>query len=1503
MSSKSIVILILLSGFVCFGMPEFLSVLPGAGIAQAQDDEANGQRLVRDLEDALKSGDQARIRQAQERVNAHQYATRILAQRPVLKLQVKMAISQAPAATPTAQTLQSQTQQKQTLTTQTRTLQRSGGLSTASSLQGTVRKEASPLASSKTQGLAREGMAGRLQGLSSAGASGAGPREIQSFSSKPEGVSREGVSGVSSVAALGEASEVGRGVRSMEQTAGVAGDIGKGVATAAAVGSGVAAPGALGSTAEVAGTAKAAAPEPPAPARRITPAQPVPTRAASMVQTAPVAAAKPQASAAPAPAPAGYAFSPATQPKIPEPVMIEARTGSGEAVKMSGTKVLDLPKSKEGANTRIGPPDPEPKGLSIQDILKQMADKEPPSKTDPFGIKMPEGKTVQTSADAGKPVDPTSTWTDVMKAGKGETPVEPMKIVKGDPDQAKLTGPTAAQLGDQKMNYVSRGDPSLTISRSRTGYDERVDAYGEISAKGERQIGRMPKALESGKTYGLNPEEAAVNVKEAAMDIRTNPRAVQLAKELPPEVQKPFQEAIQSQRATMTEGIKQRVARMHNLDISDSKTLDRVEVRFSSNPGKATYPADDDVSVLIDGKQVKAKDIGPIVQQEAMKASKADQWYGASDKPENFAKTYKVETMDRHQRHAFGGSAEEGQQILGIGEEGKPIPGSTKAPLRDPPQLRQALADKTYVEFQEGDRLSKTWSQPQAEAQYGEGYRQLAKDYQGIIEPKVKGDKAQVPSQVQKGMEIVNKVGQKVDGRVFTPADADEALRQMGETRETITDKATSQIEAQNLKPPGQGRVSDQDAMARITKNVTDELELKKMRRGGGSSGTGGTAGSEELPGPYDDGRFKPVTDAEPLTEGKSSFKKPGLMEEAGETIRSGIKAVQGADQQLAKTLGVGALAKDASRLRSGLNKVGGYALGAYAAYETGKAGLDVGIEARAGLEDYLKARELSARAQEERKAGREQIAQRLESQAEWFTDQAKTKGYEAGKGAAAIGGGIATGAAIGALAPTAGAVAGGAALGYAGGRSLMENTETGRWLENKKEDLYDGRVAEGLYQARLAVGDQVGGYLGDETEAQRKQREYQKRQETYLNALQDGRLQLQEGASAKDVMDYIRYNDPTQPDYREGLNSLVARAPAAPPAGQGQTVPADPAAAADKKSEAPPTGSSDDAVSRALNQMIEEKPTAMEQYAGIDGDVKPVLPEGDSGTGANLIGKLRDAERGSTAGQPTSPDSTGIGGDSGMQVALGFNMSGSFQQDRGQQLQQEAQQAWGSIGGAQAERTAADQNRQMVDQSRVQAQGQQTNNAIAANAQEFSTAQQTLQVTRQNSLGNIVVDAFMGGITTGTAVGINTYGSIVSSAMAQQVSVNWGIAPATPMPMSGTPSTTGTGSASGQTGGAQTAPSSTDSSSTSVTGSTGSQTSGGQTVSPSQNPPKSENTKPPQENKKPVSTPPPKTTKTGNTKTETASVKNSCPNPGKCTYTSFKLANGCCKICGKKVQ
>jgi hypothetical protein len=188
--------------------------------------------------------------------------------------------------------------------------------------------------------------------------------------------------------------------------------------------------------------------------------------------------------------------------------------------------------------------------------------------------------------------------------------------------------------------------------------------------------------------------------------------------------------------------------------------------------------------------------------------------------------------------------------------------------------------------------------------------------------------------------------------------------------------------------------------------------------------------------------------------------------------------------------------------------------------------------------------------------------------------------------------------------------------------------------------------------------------------------------------------------------------------------------------------------------------------------------------------------------TGPDLVSQLQTAEGQTNLGTPTGPPSSG-GDKSNLQMALNTNVTGSFQQNLDQLRGQEAQQTLGSMGGTQAERAAAAQNQQMQGQSQVLAQGQLTSQAIAGNAQEFIYAQQTLQVTRQNSMGNILLGGFMGGLTSGIAIGLDNFFWGTGRGAGQQVSNNWGISPQPPTNINtntGTTSQTG-GSTSPTTG------------------------------------------------------------------------------------------------------
>ncbi len=776
-----------------------------------------------------------------------------------------------------------------------------------------------------------------------------------------------------------------------------------------------------------------------------------------------------------------------------------------------------------------------------------------------------------------------------------------------------------------------------------------------------------------------------------------------------------------------------------------------------------------------------------------------------------------------------------------------------------------------------------------------------------------------------------------MEGLVSQRAQAmDQTTIQSGQGRSSPSGQAMDQTRLGRLSQPGQAM--DQTVKI-MPPGVNDAAELN---RSGRASDTG-----VKGPGPADTGAYKPISDQPPtgqtpLTKGVSSFQaQPTLVEEATGAVRNAadrvteagrdtVSGIQKADAALGRGLGVGELPPDASRVRSGLNTGAGNVLGAAAVVGTGLAAESLGEKGGTGLQDYLKGQELQERAQTERQAGFEQRAQRLETQADRFQNQGKDKMLEAAKDEASLVGGIVVGGAIGAAAPVAGTIVGGGTLGYSIGRYGMENTETGRALDKLKEDYLDepGSAADSLYRGWERLKDQAGGFLGGETGDQRKSRERKELQETFQRALDDGQLKLQPGVERDDLMAYLQIANLGRPDDRKGLDDFLAGS--TPPPGQ---VKENVAPAGTETAGTGPVKSRQELDLEAYQALqalekikkdAEEKPVdkqttpeaGTEKKPDKDPVVEPETPveppvvepektpvdttKGNTGSdGANmvtndpsigvdpdLVSKLQNAEKRTGGAQ-----SAGSASDSGLQLALNTNITGSVQQDLDKQRLLQFDQIMGSIGGTQAERAAAAQNQQMIDQSRVQAQGQQTGQAISANAQEVVAAQQTLQMTRQNSLGNILLDSLMGGFTSGVAVGIDRFGSIVGSAAGQQASGNWGIL--TPPVIISTPQT-GTGSTGSQTGDAQTGstsqsttPTTTITPPTTGTGSTATSTgSGTRTTTQTAGTSSGGTTQ--------ISRPPVKPPATGGTK--------SCRVAGTCRYTGYADKNGCCTVCGKKV-
>lgn len=1497
MSAKSFLALILLAGVVCFGLPEspYDHFECGPDTAEAQEGNSVAQGLIQELEKAIQSGDIERVRAARQRVNAHRQAARILAGRPVLQLQLKMAM--APAAALKKQAIQSQGKQKQQLTTQARALQSAGGLSSASSPKGTSDgiKTASQLSSGQFREISNTGVRtldSRMAGVSAATRAGMGAASTatgtQGFSSKPTGVSKDIGTGVATLSVKGVAVETARGLGSKEQMAGLVRDSEGGLSATAVL---------------AAGAAASVASEPPA-SRATTSrsttrdaSQPVPTPPVSVrhlqapVVAAPVSVPGPAKQGVISKTPAEFKPPAAAVRSLPALEQVVQSSGPPEAPRMSsapeiigrgpgGTGVIVPPKVREGTSTAAGPPisgslspeaprpsaSPEiisrgPGGTGVivparvrdgsvtsagpsapgsdgsavsgpggspfyNQPLPEPIKVNPPTPGGGSGGTTTGGPNIHDLVQQIRPTPPdprqVKEWSDSIRRPAPDPPKQIEKFSGGDPRWTEINqrvtqaseplfpnrsipakDPELARLANREQNYTRASeDPGLARLAGKEPrpptYTERVEAYQQASQRAAETNEGLVEALRSGNQQQID---------RAALQQRADPLAVKQAniRELP-EIKTRMNEPMANIQHNMEPGIKNQIARQYGV------SPDEVTVHYTSNPSRdPKVHQDADVTVRVRGMDVPADKARPIVNEQFQRAAaeatggKA----GAGMSPDKFAESHYIESTDRLHRHAYGSSAAEGQQILH---------GPKNQPIRDVNQVAGAMADKYNVARNEAIDLTRQGRLPEAEVRRGLAMGQTVKQFDDLVQPRVEPAGGRVPAHVQKGVDILRDVREGPT----SPVQAEAALRQMGETPDSITQKATGLVEsAQKLQGPGKGVVPDRVGNETFVQNVKDRMGLNRLAReaGGGGKGPGGGPSSAS---PTDTGAFRPVSGQTPLTEGRSSFQEPSLTDRVAGAGRNAVEGIQKTDQALGRALGLGELSPDASALRSGLNTAAGAALTGAAVVGSAAQGYGIGHGVGSGIKDYQKAGELRERAQAERAAGREQAAQILETQADRFASQGREKLTDAGEGAAWFGGGLAAGA----LAPTAMGVAGAGAAGvatYTGTRALLEGTETGRKVDKGVEDFMDRGM-----QAGEALTDQLGRMAGGQSKEERDRAEMTGRQAAYDRALDRGAITLRDGVTREDLMDYLKNRNPapsdkdgyTTEDYRAGLNELISRTP------PGQKPTSSPATAEPQAGGTPTPGT--EPVKTRQEQDLEDynrlqairnlqggNPPPAEAAAQDKPPEEAVLPpvapplevdpqEPDSGNrdfGADYIASeivdkfggiqdaqqrqqaiagylrdLRDAERATGSGASPQPDKAGGGFDPNLQIALSANVTGSALQNQGQEQQQDSQQAWGTVGGAQAERAAAAQNQQMQDQSRVQAQGQQANQAISANAQEFSTAQQTLQVTRQNSLGNILLDSGMGGLTSGTAVGIDAFATPFSQAAGQQFAANMGL-------------------------------------------------------------------------------------------------------------------------------
>ena len=260
---------------------------------------------------------------------------------------------------------------------------------------------------------------------------------------------------------------------------------------------------------------------------------------------------------------------------------------------------------------------------------------------------------------------------------------------------------------------------------------------------------------------------------------------------------------------------------------------------------------------------------------------------GGKTDPKDFAREHNVEVTNRSHSEAYGSSIKEGNEI--IGRRGRP-----KRPVRDPAQLSQVMEYKSNLARNRAEDLAKSGNHAGAEAWKGEQARQYTKQFENQIKPRVESAGGSIPEHVQKGTDILNKVG-KHDarlGRTYSPADAQRDLAKMGETPESVIKKGTGLVEsAQKLKKPSaqQGVRATRD---HFVENVKRKIDLK--RRMDGKRAIDWERGlqkptRENLPA----GDAPPGS--KPLTKGVASFHKESAWEFGKKSAGKGLDATTAA--------------------------------------------------------------------------------------------------------------------------------------------------------------------------------------------------------------------------------------------------------------------------------------------------------------------------------------------------------------------------------------------------------------------------------------------------------------------------------------------------------------------------------------------------------------------------------------------------------------------------------
>lgn len=359
---------------------------------------------------------------------------------------------------------------------------------------------------------------------------------------------------------------------------------------------------------------------------------------------------------------------------------------------------------------------------------------------------------------------------------------------------------------DAPRGHTTSSGPTVTAPAAQEPLGEA--AWQQARAEANRRVREFESALHAGDP---------ARVRRAALDLQSDPLAVHHINRNRPDLVEANNRIVHQIRNDATRRMREAAANEWNRANPDKPpiTPDDVEVyqprnwRDPNAPAKS--PQDWDVTIRVRGNDLPPEGARKIVQQSFFDAAGGKQTFGDHATPENVAHRQRIETTSGRSPEAYN----EPDKILGT-RDSPPRHGDR---LKDPEQLTRTIEHKSNIARNEAD-AARAGGDPVRAAQHEfDQMYQAAKQYERITKPRVEAAGGRIDSTVDEGMRILSQVGP--DG--ISPAEARRRLANMGETPESIIQKAAGQAEAAQVL--GKGRPPSSDASDGTSRTSPDAPE------------------------------------------------------------------------------------------------------------------------------------------------------------------------------------------------------------------------------------------------------------------------------------------------------------------------------------------------------------------------------------------------------------------------------------------------------------------------------------------------------------------------------------------------------------------------------------------------------------------------------------------------------------------------------------------------------